>query len=360
MALPHRTQVVYTPDYSLVLQRLRALPGTQLIEAGAGSGSFSHAAARAVFSGYPDGSRKRRGKVWSFEFHEKRCETLQKEVRDHAMDGLVEVNHRDVYEDGFTVMSTEGKQQVQATAVFLDLPAPWLALPRLRRKGGHPKAIGEGKDGDETNEVMANGTHEQEDGPLDSKAPIHICCFLPCMEQVQRTVTTLKTLAWQEVSVVEVAAKRIDIRRERTGIQEEGLRGVNASPANVEEALIKLREAEERTRAFHQSTSVAKHKKKSGKGNNVPEEQEPVLEMDVDGVQTSKPKSKQVRLQEIKEESERRKLYKEGRLIHRAEAELKTHTSYLIFAVLPREWTEEDETAARAKWSSAGSVVDER
>ncbi|KAL8870479.1 MAG: hypothetical protein Q9174_003491, partial [Haloplaca sp. 1 TL-2023] len=55
--LPHRTQVVYTPDYSYILQRLRATPGTSIIEAGAGSGSFTHAAARAVYNGNPPKER---------------------------------------------------------------------------------------------------------------------------------------------------------------------------------------------------------------------------------------------------------------------------------------------------------------
>ena len=51
-ALPHRTQVVYTPDYSYILQRLRVRPGSRIIESGAGSGSFTHAAARAVYDGH--------------------------------------------------------------------------------------------------------------------------------------------------------------------------------------------------------------------------------------------------------------------------------------------------------------------
>ena len=50
-SLPHRTQVVYTPDYSYILQRMRVRPGQTIIEAGAGSGSFTHAAARAVYRG---------------------------------------------------------------------------------------------------------------------------------------------------------------------------------------------------------------------------------------------------------------------------------------------------------------------
>jgi tRNA (adenine57-N1/adenine58-N1)-methyltransferase len=46
-----------------------------------------------------------------------------------------------------------------------------------------------------------------------------------------------------------------------------------------------------------------------------------------------------------------RKVYKEGALVHRTEPEVKTHTSYLVFAVLPQEWTAEDEERARGKWA---------
>jgi tRNA (adenine57-N1/adenine58-N1)-methyltransferase len=45
-----------------------------------------------------------------------------------------------------------------------------------------------------------------------------------------------------------------------------------------------------------------------------------------------------------------RKLFKEGRLVHRTEPEVKTHTSYLTFATLPTVWSEEDEAAAAARW----------
>jgi tRNA (adenine57-N1/adenine58-N1)-methyltransferase len=62
------------------------------------------------------------------------------------------------------------------------------------------------------------------------------------------------------------------------------------------------------------------------------------------------PPSKQDRLEKVKKELESRTLYKEGRLVHRTEPEIKTHTSYLVFAVLPREWTGADEAKARRKW----------
>lgn len=120
VSLPHRTQVVYTPDYSYVLQRLRARPGSKVIEAGAGSGSFSHAAARAVFNGYQNGDRT--GKVFSFEYHEPRYDTLRQEIKDHGLEDIIHITHRDVYNGGFCLDSSESPK---ADAVFLDLPAPW-------------------------------------------------------------------------------------------------------------------------------------------------------------------------------------------------------------------------------------------
>jgi len=55
------------------------------------------------------------------------------------------------------------------------------------------------------------------------------------------------------------------------------------------------------------------------------------------------PGSKQERLKEIQVAAKTRQMYKEGRLVHRTEQELKTHTSYLVFGILPREWTQGDE-----------------
>ncbi|GMF82150.1 unnamed protein product [[Candida] boidinii] len=48
VSLPHRTQIVYTPDSSYIIQRLNVTAGSRVIEAGTGSGSFSHSFARTV------------------------------------------------------------------------------------------------------------------------------------------------------------------------------------------------------------------------------------------------------------------------------------------------------------------------
>ena len=321
-SLPHRTQVVYTPDYSYILHRLRARPGTVLIEAGAGSGSFTHAAARAVYNGSSTADQGELnfkgldeipyGKVYSFEFHEQRAQKLKDELQGHGLDNVVELTHRDVCQDGFIPFQTL-PSSMNTNAIFLDLPAPWLALKHLTRGG--PTS------------------------PLDPTTSVHLCTFSPCIEQVQRTITTLRQLGWLEIEMVEIAAKRIEVRRERVGLQEEGLRGVNDSPASVDEAMARLREVEGRSRVFHEESAL------EGKGAS------PATA----GAQISK----QQRLENIRNALEGRKLYKEGRLVHKPEPELKTHTSYLVFAILPREWTEEDELEAQRLWPGKVDVPEQ-
>ncbi|KAF2237286.1 tRNA methyltransferase complex GCD14 subunit [Viridothelium virens] len=309
-ALKHRTQVVYTPDYSYILQRLRVRPGTCLIEAGAGSGSFTHAAARAVFNVAHVRKKKKYGKVYSFEFHEPRAGLLEQDIVGHGLQSIVQLTHRDVYKDGFCVDDASIEGAPRADAIFLDLPAPWLALKHLIRGG------------------TTEGSYSS---PLNPRTTTRICTFSPCIEQAQRTITTLRSLGWVEIEMVEIMHKRLEVRRERVGLQEEGLRGVNPSPANVSEAFERLKEIEGRQRAFHE---------------NQPEEQKAKQAM----ANSLGMISKAERLKNIRDAEAKRKLYKEGRLVHRTEPELKTHTSYLVFAVLSRQWTADDEKLCREKW----------
>lgn len=341
ISLPHRTQVVYTPDYSYILHRLRARPGTSIIEAGAGSGSFTHASARAVYSGYPEAStsedspRKKRkvGKVWSFEFHEQRHEKLAKEVREHGLDGIVQVTHRDVCGEGFLVSG----ESPQANAVFLDLPAPWLALRHLSRSRP-PRLALAGISGEESAAPSGNSSpSEPFVSPLNPSCPVHICSFSPCIEQVQRTISAMRHLGWIDISMVEISQKRVDILRQRVGIDNGAQRGLQTIPASVDEALQRLLEVEGNSRAFHENGGKTVEKK--GEKTN-PNNRESIIESLVEN-----------------------KIYKEGRLMHRTEQEVRTHTSYLVFALLPQEWSEEDERSARAQWpikirEGDGSVED--
>ena len=380
-ALRHRTQVVFTPDYSYILQRLRVRPGTCVIEAGAGSGSFTHAAARAVFNDYPPalvhqeaargqaaesaengafketgqargGKKKRYGKVYSFEFHQPRVKALDQEIEDHGLRSIVQLTHRDVYQDGFGINDASIEGAPSADAIFLDLPAPWLALKHLTRSASKKETEGSSSPTSSDRpdrQLESDGRKSAKcSSPLNPLTTTRICTFSPCIEQAQKTISTLRSLGWVDIEMVEIMHKRLEVRRERIGLQEEGLRGANPSPANVEEALARLREIELRQKAFHENqvaslTETSKDPSKKGdksKGKGQNQGQSGSLG----------PVSKAERLKSIREAEGKRKLYKEGRLTHRTEPELKTHTSYLVFALLPREWTAEDEELCRKKW----------
>lgn len=304
-SLPHRTQVVYTPDYSFILQKIRARPGSTLIEAGSGSGSFTHAAARAVFHEESTSSKVESnstkcdfaGKVYTFEYHAERHEKVKTEMLEHNLDQIVTAFHRDVYKDGFWLKSEDGKLlSPRADCVFLDLPAPWEALQHITRE--------------ETNEKPS---------VLDRACAAYICTFSPCIEQVERTVSEMRKQGWVEIETVEIRHKRIDVKREYTGLKFEGMRGVNAVAATVDEALSRLQDVEERARDHHDENIRAGRAKQFTQTNS--------------------------------QQSAGQIHWNDGRLIHRAEPELKTHTSYLVFAILPKEWTEEDELKALAATS---------
>ncbi|KID91954.1 tRNA methyltransferase complex GCD14 subunit [Metarhizium guizhouense ARSEF 977] len=316
-SLPHRTQVVYTPDYSYVLQRIRARPGTRIIEAGAGSGSFTHASARAVYSGYPGSDADARGKVFSFEFHEPRFEKMDAEIRQHSLQGIVQVTHRDVYDEGFLINGKSPK----ASAVFLDLPAPWEALHHLARR----KTLKGGKLDENPGDW---------DSPLDPNKSAYICTFSPCIEQVTRTVTELRTLGWTDIDMVEIAHRRFNVIRDRAGVNIPSEKGFSAQPADVAEAVKKLKSDLKRTQDFHKAQT------------SQPVSDTSESKMDVD---ESTPESNTGDLNKNEDP-----LWLQGRLVHRTENDLKTHTSYLVFAILPREWDEAAEEAALAKWPCGG------
>ncbi|KAL7663910.1 tRNA (adenine(58)-N(1))-methyltransferase catalytic subunit TRM61 [[Candida] zeylanoides] len=170
LSLPHRTQIVYTPDSSYIMQRLGVSSGTRVIEAGTGSGSFSHAFARTIGSS---------GRLFSYEFHEPRYDEARDEFARHGLLARnTVITHRDVCLEGFEIAA-----EVSANVVFLDLPAPWTAVPHL-------------------------------DKVIDRASQVGICCFSPCIEQVEKTVRALQQCGWSSIEMVEVAAKRWEARKE--------------------------------------------------------------------------------------------------------------------------------------------------
>ncbi|KAK4688101.1 tRNA (adenine57-N1/adenine58-N1)-methyltransferase catalytic subunit, partial [Tremellales sp. Uapishka_1] len=153
LSLPHRTQILYMPDIAYITMQLGVRVGGTVLEAGTGSGSMTHSLSRSVGP---------KGQVLSFEYHRIRFEKAGEEFVDHGLDN-VKLEHRNVCKDGFGDASgVEG--------VFLDLPAPWEAIPAAVKT-------------------------------LRTDVITRICCFSPCLEQVLKTVAMLRTEGFAEVLV---------------------------------------------------------------------------------------------------------------------------------------------------------------
>jgi len=163
--LPHRTQILYSTDISMVLLQLELKPGSVVIESGTGSGSLSHSIARTVAP---------TGHLNTFDFHQERVDRAREEFVEHGLGEIVTCNHRDVCAEGFNIVGS-------ADAVFLDLPHPWEVISHaktaLKKSGGR------------------------------------LCSFSPCIEQVQKTCQTLKTAGFTEVSTLECLNREFQVRK---------------------------------------------------------------------------------------------------------------------------------------------------
>ncbi|KAG7277729.1 hypothetical protein CRUP_023017, partial [Coryphaenoides rupestris] len=164
VALPHRTQILYTTDIATITMMLELKPGSVVCESGTGSGSLSHAILRTIAP---------TGHLHTVEFHQQRAEKAEQEFLEHRVGHLVTMRHQDVCRQGFGVVGV-------ADAVFLDVPSPWEAVEHahaaMKRCGGR------------------------------------LCSFSPCIEQVQRTCEALDTAGFHDLSTLEVVLRVHDVR----------------------------------------------------------------------------------------------------------------------------------------------------
>ncbi|KAJ3308848.1 tRNA (adenine(58)-N(1))-methyltransferase catalytic subunit trmt61a, partial [Boothiomyces sp. JEL0838] len=125
LALPHRTQILYQPDISLVTNMLNLQPGSVMIEAGTGSGSFSHSISRTI---YPNGH------LYTFEYHQERAQKALLEFKEHGLNNIT-VEHRDVCKNGFGIENkvNAGREHNVRKIQILKLPTDNKSVNRLKR-----------------------------------------------------------------------------------------------------------------------------------------------------------------------------------------------------------------------------------
>lgn len=272
LSLPHRTQIVYTHDSLYIMQRMEVQAGLRVLEAGTGSALFTHAFSRTVAD---------QGHLYTYEFHEPRYLEAKAELEAHGLNNTT-ITHRDVCAKGFTI---DGAGFLNADAVFLDLPSPWDAITQL-------------------DPVMA----------ADKK--INICCFSPCIEQVDRTVKALQEHGWTKIEMVEVNNRRWEARREMVKDVLDVVKRLKNIHQRKQQGIELLRELKAEQEALASETELSPTPETTPQPKRAKKEK--VVEYN--------PFGKGLRVREGDEGYQ-------WEQVTRVEPEIKTHTSYLTFAV---------------------------
>jgi len=119
--LPRTTQILYPKDIGFILVTMGIGPGTRVLEAGTGSGSMTIALAYAVGS---------EGQVVSYEVRPDMQNLARKNLERVGLAARVDFKLRDI---------SQGFDETDADAFFLDVPNPWDYIPQVRaalRPGG--------------------------------------------------------------------------------------------------------------------------------------------------------------------------------------------------------------------------------
>jgi tRNA (adenine57-N1/adenine58-N1)-methyltransferase len=160
-----KTQITYPKDIALIIMFSGIGPGSQVVEAGTGTGALTTALAHYV---------KPQGKVYSYEIREEFLKTAEKNLKRAGLIDFVELKNKDV-----TVEIDES----DVDAVILDLATPWLVIP------------------DAYKALKPCGT---------------IVSFSPTIDQVVKTVEALKENGFVDIETVECLMRGMQVERGKT------------------------------------------------------------------------------------------------------------------------------------------------
>lgn len=151
--MPRTTQILYPKDIGFIFVMMGIGPGQKVMEAGTGSGSMTTALAYAVGS---------EGRVISYEVKPDVQNLARKNLNRFGLDSHVDFKLRDIM---------EGFDETDADSVFLDVPNPYDYTVQVR------------------NALKPGG---------------FLCCLLPTMNQVEKTLIALRQTNFAFLEVCEI------------------------------------------------------------------------------------------------------------------------------------------------------------
>ncbi|MEO0129017.1 MAG: tRNA (adenine-N1)-methyltransferase [candidate division WOR-3 bacterium] len=172
IGVKRKTTIVYPKDLGYLIFETAIGPGSRVIEVGTGSGALTYFLSKTVGP---------QGKVYSYERNE---EFLKNAKENLEKLGCINIEFflQDVSEKGFL--------QKEIDAVFVDVPEPWEIVPRAKPalKGGH-----------------------------------YLVCWSPNIEQVKKTVDSLKENDFIRIKISEILQREILVRERGIRPKERGI-----------------------------------------------------------------------------------------------------------------------------------------
>jgi len=160
-----KTQITYPKDIALIIMHSGIGPGSQIVEAGTGTGALTTALAHYT---------KPNGKVHSYEIRPEFTRTAQKNLTRAGVLEYVELKNKDI---------TLGIDETDMDAVILDLATPWLVIPHAYKA------------------LKGSGT---------------LVSFSPTIDQALKTVEALQENGFVDTETIECLTRRMQIERGKT------------------------------------------------------------------------------------------------------------------------------------------------
>jgi len=160
-----KTQITYPKDIALITMFSGIGPGSQVVEAGTGTGALTTALAFYV---------RPAGRIYSYEIREEFMETARKNLEKAEVSEYVDLKNKDV---------TQGIDERDVDAVILDMATPWLVVPHAYSA------------------LKGSGT---------------LVSFSPTVDQVVKTVEALKESGFVDIGTVECIMRGMQIERGKT------------------------------------------------------------------------------------------------------------------------------------------------
>ncbi|MFX1390144.1 MAG: tRNA (adenine-N1)-methyltransferase [Promethearchaeota archaeon] len=162
-----KTQIIYPEDAGLILIYSGIGPGSRIIEAGTGSGALT-----CILGNYV----KPHGRIYSYDIREKSLKKANKNVINANLQDIITIQQKDILENEI--------EQYNVDCVVLDIPCPWLAIPKIK------------------DNLKLSGS---------------LVSFSPTIEQVKKTTHALfRTNEFTEINSYELFKRKLQVKENAT------------------------------------------------------------------------------------------------------------------------------------------------